>query len=110
MTNGNEQRQVPRTNLFAVAALRVEGSATEHQVKLRNLSPRGLMADGAVRVTSGATVWIEMPEIDWVEGVVVWVQDDRFGVAFRDEVDPVLVGAASFLDVLAVPSRSGSGA
>jgi hypothetical protein len=36
---------------------------------------------------------IEIRNIGWVEGTVAWVQDDRFGIAFRHEIDSQVVRA-----------------
>ena len=35
----------------------------------------------------------ELRNLGWVEGSVAWKQDDRFGIAFVDEIDPALVRA-----------------
>ena len=80
--------------MFLLAQLRVEGSADEHRVKLRNLSARGMMAEGPVRVSRGELVTIELRGIGWVEGTVAWKQDTRFGIAFVEEIDPAKVRMA----------------
>lgn len=84
----SEHRQIARDSLFVMADLRLDGLDTVHKVKLRNLSAGGLMAEGAVSVMRGTVVWIDIRNIGWVEGSVAWVQGSRFGVAFRDEIDP----------------------
>jgi hypothetical protein len=73
-----------------MADLRVEGQAGDHRVKVRNLSARGMMAECTVRVTSGAAVQVNLRNIGWVAGKVAWIQDNRFGIAFVDEIDPLL--------------------
>lgn len=87
----NEHRQIARDSLFVVAELRADGVEGEHDVRLRNISAGGLMAEAPLSVQRGQLVWIELPNLGWTEGSVAWVQDDRFGVAFRDEIDPGLV-------------------
>ena len=84
----NEHRQIARDSLFVMADLRLDGQDFEHRVKIRNLSAGGLMAEGTVRVARGLVVWVNVRNVGWVEGAVAWVQDNRFGVAFRDEIDP----------------------
>lgn len=84
----NEHRQIARDSLFVMADLRLDGQDREYRVKIRNLSAGGLMAEGTVRVTRGLVVWVNVRNIGWVEGAVAWVQDNRFGVAFREEIDP----------------------
>lgn len=83
-----DTRQTHRDSLFLLAQLRVEGSGDEHRVKLRNLSTRGMMAEGPVRVSRGELVSVELRGIGWVEGTVAWKQDTRFGIAFVEEIDP----------------------
>lgn len=83
-----DSRQIPRDRLLLLATLRVNGSAESHRVTIRNLSPRGLMAEGDLRVSRGELVAVELRNLGWVEGWVAWRQENRFGVAFIDEVDP----------------------
>ncbi len=87
--NTNEPRQSRRDSLFLNAQLRIDGLDAVHRVKIRNLSARGLMAEGDVRVQRGAPVLVELRHIGWVEGTVAWKQDSRFGIAFLEEVDPL---------------------
>lgn len=91
--NGNENRQIARDSLFLMADLRVDGMEGEHRIKVRNLSAGGMMGEGPVRVIRGTLVEVNVRNIGWVEGSVAWVQDNRFGVAFRDEIDPKLARA-----------------
>ncbi len=84
----SDNRQVYRDSLFLMAHLRVQGEDGEHRIKVRNLSPGGMMGEGRVRISLGALVEINIRNIGWVTGSIAWVQDDRFGVAFRDEIDP----------------------
>ncbi len=51
------------------------------------------MAEGVEKVQRGQLVWINVRNIGWVEGSIAWVQDNRCGVAFRDEIDPLVVRA-----------------
>ena len=86
--DGSENRQIARDSLFVMADLRLEGLDTEYRIKVRNLSAGGMMGEGSVRVTRGAIVFVNMRNIGWIEGSVAWVQENRFGVAFREEIDP----------------------
>ena len=83
-----DTRQVNRDSLFLLAQLRVDGQDAVYRVKVRNLSAGGMMAEGAAKVMRGALVAVELRNIGWVEGSVAWKQDDRFGIAFVDEIDP----------------------
>lgn len=88
--NEGDNRQVSRDSLFLMADLRVDGVSGEHRIKVRNLSPGGMMGEGPVRVVRGAIVEVHIRNLGWVEGSVAWVQDTRFGVAFREDIDPKL--------------------
>lgn len=91
--DGTENRQIPRDSLFVMADLRVDGVDGEHRIKVRNLSPGGMMGEGPVRVSRGDSVEVNIRNIGWVTGSVAWVQDDRFGVALHDEIDPKVARA-----------------
>jgi len=82
-----DARSAPRDSLFLLADLRVEQDARLHRVRVRNLSDRGMMGEGQLRVQRGNRIAVELRGIGTVEGTVAWVQDDRFGVAFDSEVD-----------------------
>ncbi|WP_420384202.1 PilZ domain-containing protein [Novosphingobium sp.] len=90
-----DHRQVGRDSLFLMADLRVEGQAGDHRVKVRNLSAHGMMAECTVRVTSGVGVEVNLRNIGWVAGRVAWIQDNRFGIAFGNEIDPLLPRATA---------------
>ena len=84
---GVETRSVARDSLFLLADIRVEQIAEAHRVRVRNLSDGGMMGEGQLRVQRGHRVTVELRNIDTVGGTVAWVQDNRFGVAFDEEID-----------------------
>ena len=90
-----ETRQLSRDSLFLMAKVKVEGDLAghEHRVKVRNLSSGGMMAEGDAKVARGAMVRVELRNIGWVEGSVAWKQDNRFGIAFMEEIDPRIARA-----------------
>jgi hypothetical protein len=57
-----------------------------------------MMGEGPVRVVRGDKIEVNIRNIGWIAGSVAWVQDNRFGVAFQEEIDPKIarapVGAA----------------
>lgn len=85
-----EQRQIARDSLFVMADLRLDGNEETHRIKMRNLSAGGMMGEGSLLLTRGTIVWVEIRNIGWVEGSVAWLHGSRFGVAFREEIDPKL--------------------
>jgi hypothetical protein len=88
-----DTRQVNRDSLFLLAQVRVVGQDAVARVKVRNLSAGGMMAEGESKVTRGSLVQVELRNIGWVDGSVAWKQDDRFGIAFIEEIDPKLARA-----------------
>lgn len=87
----SDNRNITRNSLFILAEIRLSGRAEEHRVKVRNLSSGGMMGEGDVKVTRGEPVEINLRNVGWVEGSVAWVQDNRFGVSFADDVDPTVI-------------------
>jgi hypothetical protein len=84
---GVETRSVSRDSLFLLADIRIEQGAETHRVRVRNLSDGGMMAEGNLKVQRGHRVDVNFRNIGSVPGSVAWVQDDRFGIAFDEEID-----------------------
>lgn len=91
--SGVDTRHIARDSLFLLASLRLAGDEVEHRVKVRNLSAGGMMAEGEVRVERGTRLAVDLRNVGWVDGAVAWVQDNRFGIAFAEEIDARLVRA-----------------
>lgn len=89
----NDHRQIGRGSLFLMAVLHVDGLEGEHRIKVRNLSSGGVMGEGPVHVVRGAVVSVSIRNVGWVEGSVAWVHGNRFGVAFREDIDPKIARA-----------------
>jgi len=83
-----ETRQVDRDSLLLIAQVRIAGGEAEYRVKVRNLSAGGMMAEGEAPVARGVPVSVGLRNVGWVQGSVAWKQDDRFGIAFVEEIDP----------------------
>ena len=88
-TPEHDKRRTGRESLMMLTDLRLAGEPGEHRVRIRNLSAKGMMAEGAVRAPPGALVEVALEDHGWVAGAVAWVQDNRFGIAFREDIDPV---------------------
>ena len=84
---GVETRNLARESLIMMADMRVENVVANYRIKVRNLSPGGMMGAGEARVVRGSRVNITLRGLEPVNGTVAWVQGDRFGVAFDVEVD-----------------------
>lgn len=85
--SGVETRHVSRNSLFLLASIRVEQDEELHKVRVRNLSDGGMMGEGNIRVQRGNRLEIELRNIGKIDGSVAWVQDNRFGISFDEEVD-----------------------
>ncbi len=88
----NENRHIARDSLFVMARMRL-GDGPEHNVRVRNLSAGGLMAEGSVKVQCGDPLTLELRNIGWVDASVAWVHGARFGVAFAEDIDPMVARA-----------------
>ena len=84
----DENRQIARDSLLVLAEVRLDGLEGEHAVRMRNLSAGGMMAESRLTVQRGQMVWVNIRNIGWIEGSVAWVQEDRFGIAFLEDIDP----------------------
>jgi len=87
---GLETRSVSRDSLFLLANVRIEQESEQHRVRVRNLSDGGMMGEGTLKVQRGNRVEIELRNIGKIGGNIAWVQDQRFGIAFDEEVDSQL--------------------
>jgi hypothetical protein len=83
------QRSNARDSLLLTAQFKVEGHPIT-QVRVRNLSSGGLMAEYAAPVTSGTPVAVEVRGVGWISGRIAWTAEGRLGVAFDAEIDPLL--------------------
>jgi len=82
-------RSEPRDSMFLMAAMRRPGSA-DVQVKVRNLSSGGMMAESPVNFSRGDLVEAELRGIGIVTGKVAWTAGGRVGVQFDAPIDPRL--------------------
>lgn len=106
---GVETRSVSRDSLFLLANIVVEQGADSFRVRVRNLSDGGMMGEGPVRIKRGNRVEIEMRNVGKVGGSVAWVQDQRFGIAFDEEIDSQLARKPAMegnVDPASLPSTS----
>ena len=83
------QRAGARDSLMLAANFRVEGKPDE-QVRVRNLSSGGMMAEYAAPIARGTVVHVEVRGVGWVSGQIAWATDGRVGVAFDTDIDPML--------------------
>ena len=84
------KRELDRDSLFLKANLVFVDGDDCGEVRIRNLSAGGLMAEAPVIAKRGDRVQIELRNIGKVTGHVAWVAQGRFGVAFDHPIDPKL--------------------
>ena len=94
----HDHRQLSRDSLFLLAEVRVAGGLAAHKVKVRNLSAGGMMAEGSLPAVRGARISVQIRNVGWVEGSIAWVQGDRCGIAFDEDIDPIVARAAPTFD------------
>lgn len=84
-------RMEGRDSLYLLAEMRVSGGVSPQPIRVRNLSPSGLMAEGSVSYAIGTPVFIELKMLLPIKGRVVWALDGRMGIALDNPIDPVSV-------------------
>lgn len=82
------KRGMDRDSLFLKAILRFSNSKEENEVRIRNLSAGGLMAEAPLQVARGERVEINLRSIGWITGHVAWVTEGRVGIAFDHAINP----------------------
>ena len=82
------KRSMDRDSLFLKAVLRFSSTKDEHEVRIRNVSAGGLMAEIPTNAPRGERVEIKLHSIGWVSGHIAWVTDGRVGIAFDHPINP----------------------
>ena len=82
------KRSMDRDSLFLRAVLRFSNTKDEHEVRIRNVSAGGLMADIPTDAPRGEPVEIKLRSIGWVSGHIAWATDGRVGIAFDHHINP----------------------
>jgi hypothetical protein len=83
-----------RTGMLVTAGLRIGDADDVQQVRIRNLSEQGLMAEVGFPLAMGTPLVIDLPGVGEVNGTVAWSTDGRIGVALGRAIDIALVNAA----------------
>lgn len=93
-SQGGHEDRAKRRALLTTTALRDEAGG-RNDVRIRNLSERGLGGVAEMTLEPGQAVSIVLKGIGSVKGRVVWTSGKSFGMEFTDPID---------LDQLYVPS------
>ncbi len=86
--NGTAKRDQNRDSLLVKANLRFPATGEQGEVRVRNVSAGGLMAEAPMRAGRGEVVEVQLKNAGWVSGKVAWVAESRFGIAFDFPIDP----------------------
>lgn len=92
MTNV-DTREIARNSFFMMAEMRALDEDTPYRLRVRNLSAGGMMAEGSAPFQRGSVVIVTLRNIGEVFGTVAWRQDERYGIAFDEEIDAALARA-----------------
>lgn len=82
------KRGMDRDSLLLKAEIRFANAKEEREVRIRNLSAGGLMAEVPTGLVRGERIEINLHSIGWVCGHVAWVSDGRVGIAFDHPINP----------------------
>jgi hypothetical protein len=78
-----------RDSLFLLARVRIGSDERWTDVRVRNLSPGGLMAEIETALAIDTPVELELRGVGQVTGRVAWQAEGRTGIAFDAEIDPM---------------------
>lgn len=80
----------PRQQTLLRGLLRPENRPNPIEIRVRNLSSGGLMANCTTTIERGERVLVTLRGVGEVPGMVVWNGADAIGVAFDEPIDPHL--------------------
>jgi PilZ domain len=86
--NAGPNRGTDRDSMFLKAVLKFPTSGEEGEVRIRNLSAGGLMAEASTLAARGDKVEINLRTIGWIRGSIAWITEGRMGIAFDHPIDP----------------------
>ncbi|WP_375394116.1 PilZ domain-containing protein [uncultured Sphingomonas sp.] len=84
------QRKRKRDSLFLQASITLADEPVARDVRIRNLSEGGLMAELPRVVNPDTPVKIDLRGIPDLTGKVAWCAEGRMGIVFDRKIDPQL--------------------
>ena len=84
-----EDRSAPRTRLSIPATLRPSGTRG-FQTVVNDLSLSGFSAMAINRIHPKTLVWLTLPDMQAMQGHVVWWNDGSVGCAFHQLLNPII--------------------
>lgn len=89
--SSHDSRVEQRNALFLLAKIHFSKSGKAIDVRVRNLSSGGMMAESNFFCSRGDRVTVQIANSDAIEGRVSWQTAGRFGIAFDSPIDPQAV-------------------
>ncbi|RMB36048.1 PilZ domain-containing protein [Sphingomonas sp. PP-F2F-G114-C0414] len=86
--NASGNRVGSRDSLFLMAKLRLADERRPREVRVRNLSERGVMLELDKVVAIATPVLLELRGLGEIGGKVAWCTQGRIGVALDSPIDP----------------------
>ena len=83
-------RERARDSMFLSAVVHFDGDKKPLTVRVRNLSPGGIMIDVPASREAHLGVTVTLKNIGEVRGSVIWSTAKRMGIALESEIDPAL--------------------
>ncbi|APX66500.1 MULTISPECIES: PilZ domain-containing protein [Sphingomonas] len=80
-----------RDSLLLMAQMTLGDETSPRDVRVRNISEGGLMAELPISVEIGTAVSLNLRGVGAVSGRIAWCTQGRVGVAFDRQIDPTLV-------------------
>jgi PilZ domain len=88
LDSAEPNRGADRDSMLLKAVLKFPTSGEEGEVRIRNLSAGGLMAEVSAAAVRGEKVEINLRTIGWIRGTIAWISEGRMGIAFDHPIDP----------------------
>jgi PilZ domain len=90
-SDAEAQRIAKRDSLFLGANVRVNGEVASFDVRVRNLSAGGLLAEAKRCPPADTRITIDLRNIGEIPARIIWSETGKFGVAFDAPIDPQAV-------------------
>jgi PilZ domain len=81
------ERARQRDSMFLAGAIWFERGGSLQQVRIRNISPGGMMIDFPQSRVKDSPVFAAIKNVGEVSGRVAWYHDGRMGIVFDNEID-----------------------
>jgi len=86
-TDESDARE-PRDSVFLHATMTSSSGENSGLFRIRNISSRGLMAEGPFTFCAGDEIDVDLRNVGVVHGRIAWTSSGKFGVMFDSAIDP----------------------